>query len=104
MVAIGPEFELKKHPECRTEIIAFNAFAAELRDNLNNSISDEEIIEMLAQHLINKSVFDALFENYSFTSHNPMSKPMQAVLDILQEHYYYSSISVRFYPKRQAGT
>ena len=43
---------------------AFNAFADELRDDLNDSISDEEVIEMLAQHLITKPVFDALFKDY----------------------------------------
>jgi len=65
---------------------AFNAFAYELRDDLNDSITDGEIIEMLAQHLITKPVFDALFEGYSFAQHNPMSQAMQAVLDVLQEH------------------
>ncbi len=68
------------------EIAAFNAFANELRDDLNNSIPDEEIIEMLAQHLITKPVFDALFEQYSFAKHNPMSQAMQQVLDKLHEH------------------
>ena len=68
------------------EIAAFNAFAFELRDDLNNSISDAEIIEMLAQHLITKPVFDALFDKYNFTQHNPMSQAMQLVLDKLQEH------------------
>jgi len=65
---------------------AFLAFAAELRDDLNDSLSDGEIIEMLAQHLITKPVFDALFEDYSFAKHNPMSKAMQGVLDVLEEH------------------
>jgi predicted helicase len=65
---------------------AFNAFAHELRDDLNGSISDGEVIEMLAQHLITKPVFDALFEDYSFAQHNPMSLAMQGVLDVLQEH------------------
>lgn len=68
------------------EIAAFNAFAFELRDDLNNSISDAEIIEMLAQHLITKPVFDALFDKYNFTKHNPMSQAMQLVLGKLQEH------------------
>lgn len=62
---------------------AFDAFAAELRDDLNDKVSDGEIIEMLAQHLITKPVFDALFAGYSFASHNPMSKAMQGVLDVL---------------------
>lgn len=73
-------------PSNTRELEAFNAFAAELRDDLNDSITDEEIIEMLAQHLITKPVFDALFEGYSFTQNNPMSLAMQAVLDILEEH------------------
>lgn len=65
---------------------AFDKFAGELRDDLNNSITDAEIVEMLAQHLITKPVFDALFSDYSFAQHNPMSKAMQGVLDVLQEH------------------
>ncbi|HQS03772.1 MAG TPA: DEAD/DEAH box helicase family protein [Halothiobacillus sp.] len=74
------------NPEYTNEKAAFAAFAAELRDDLNDSISDDDIIEMLAQHLITKPVFDALFEGYSFANQNPMSQAMQAVLDQLQEH------------------
>lgn len=73
-------------PANATEREAFRAFAHELRDDLNSSITDGEIVEMLAQHLITKPVFDALFEDYSFAKHNPMSLAMQNVLDVLQEH------------------
>lgn len=76
-----------ENPEYIKERATFEAFAAELRDDLNDSISDGEIIEMLAQHLVTKPVFDALFEEYSFASHNPMSKAMQGVLDALHEHH-----------------
>ncbi|MFC4299579.1 DEAD/DEAH box helicase [Castellaniella ginsengisoli] len=62
---------------------AFEAFAAELRDDLNDRVSDEEIIEMLAQHLITRPVFEALFSDYSFANHNPMSQAMQKILDEL---------------------
>lgn len=75
-----------ENPANTKERAAFDAFAAELRDDLNGSITDGEIIEMLAQHLITKPVFDALFEDYSFAKHNPMSLAMQGVLDVLQEH------------------
>ncbi|MGE8152019.1 DEAD/DEAH box helicase [Pseudomonas vancouverensis] len=75
-----------ENPANTQEKVAFNAFAAELRDDLNDSISDSEIVEMLAQHLVTKPVFDALFDEHSFASHNPMSKAMQAVLDALHEH------------------
>jgi predicted helicase len=73
-------------PTNAKERAAFNTFAEELRDDLNGSISDGEVIEMLAQHLITKPVFDALFEDYSFAQHNPMSLAMQGVLDVLHEH------------------
>ena len=73
-------------PANEQERVAFNAFAGELRDDLNGSISDGEVVEMLAQHLITKPVFDALFQDYSFAQNNPMSLAMQRVLDVLQEH------------------
>lgn len=94
-----------ENPAHTKERAAFEAFANELRDDLNNSISDDDIIEMLAQHLITKPVFDALFADYSFASHNPMSLAMQDVLNALQEHHldkeadtlqkFYDSVKVR---------
>lgn len=62
---------------------AFDTFLAEIRDDLNDTISDDEAIEMLAQHLITRPVFDALFEGYSFAQNNPVSKALQGVLDVL---------------------
>lgn len=92
-------------PANTTEQAAFNHFAGELRDDLNGNISDGEIIEMLAQHLITKPVFEALFADYSFAEHNPMSKAMQGVLDALQAHrldkeadtlrVFYESVKMR---------
>src|SRR5690606_13433549 len=84
---------------------AFDKFAQELRDDLNDSITDAEIVEMLAQHLITKPVFDALFKDYSFASHNPISIAMQKVLDVLEEQHlekeantlesFYESVRMR---------
>ena len=92
-------------PANTAEIAAFNAFGKELRDDLNNALTDSEIVEMLAQHLITKPVFDALFQDYSFASHNPMSIAMQDILDKLQEHHinkeadtlqrFYDSVKIR---------
>ena len=87
------------------EARAFKAFADELRDDLNDSITDEEVIEMLAQHLITKPVFDALFKDADFAHQNPVSKAMQGALDVLQKHHldkeaetlnrFYQSVSMR---------
>jgi len=65
---------------------AFLAFLAELRDDLNPEITAEEAIEMLAQHLITKPVFDALFKSSEFTKENPVSRAMEIVLDQLHQH------------------
>lgn len=63
---------------------AFDDFLAELRDDLNSGITEAEAIEMLAQHIITRPVFDALFSNNAFTSANPVSRAIQGVLDVLE--------------------
>jgi len=97
--------QIVTNPENSKEVAAFTAFANELRDDLNDSITDTEVIEMLAQHLITKPVFDALFKDYSFASNNPVSVAMQQVLNILHEHRlekeadtlekFYASVAMR---------
>ncbi|MBY5516170.1 DEAD/DEAH box helicase [Rhizobium leguminosarum] len=76
---------LVKQPDS-SERRAFEEFLKELRDDLNDSISEDEAIEMLAQHVITKPVFEALFEGYNFAKENPVSRAMQGVLDVLDEH------------------
>jgi predicted helicase len=63
---------------------AFEKFVKGLRKNINPSVSPDDAIEMLAQHLITRPVFDALFEGYEFTKKNPVSKSMQKMVDYLQ--------------------
>ncbi|CAM1653688.1 DEAD/DEAH box helicase [Bartonella apihabitans] len=74
-----------ENPENTKAIATFKEFSAELKDDLNDALTDDEIINMLAQHLITKPVFDALFSDYSFAAHNPMSQAIQKVLDVLSE-------------------
>ena len=64
---------------------AFDEYLRGVRKSLNPSISQEEAIEMLAQHVITKPVFEALFEGYEFAGQNPVSKSMQKIMDILEE-------------------
>lgn len=68
------------------ERTAFMAFLDEIRDDLNPEISEKDAIEMLAQHLITKPVFDTLFRDNHFTKNNPVSKAMEIVLDRLHHH------------------
>lgn len=64
---------------------AFEKFLGGLRKNINPSISEQEAVDMLSQHIITKPVFDALFEGYSFVKNNPISVSMQKMLDLLEE-------------------
>ena len=63
----------------------FQDFLLELRDDLNESISERDAIEMLAQHLITRPVFDALFEGHAFVDRNPVSVAMTEVLSVIDE-------------------
>lgn len=61
---------------------AFDIFIKGLRYNINDSIDEEQAIEMLAQHLITQPVFEALFDEYSFVNNNPVSKAMNDVVAV----------------------
>ena len=51
----------------------FDSFHAELKDSINTSITRDDAIDMMAQHLLTRPVFEALFEDYDFASSNPVS-------------------------------
>ncbi len=61
----------------------FGAFLTELRDDLNEGITQADAIEMLAQHMVTRPVFEALHGDAVFASQNPVSREMQRVLDAL---------------------
>lgn len=63
----------------------FDKFISSLRHNINESITQESAVEMLAQHLITKPVFEALFDEYSFVNNNPVSSAMESIVAELQK-------------------
>lgn len=83
----------------------FRRFLTSLRHNINDSISEEQAIQMLSQHLITKPVFEALFDSYSFINDNPVSRSMESVLKVLDENQlekeqkilepFYESVRIR---------
>lgn len=86
---------------------AFEKFLEGLRKNINPSITQQEAVEMLSQHIITKPVFEALFEGYSFVKNNPISVSMQTMIDLLEGktlkketdtenlHKFYESVKMR---------
>ncbi|CUU54980.1 Predicted helicase [Parafrankia irregularis] len=83
----------------------FTEFLGELRATINPGVSEADAIGMIAQHIVTRPVFDALFSGYAFTAHNPVSRAMQRVLDVLDDQGldaetktlegFYQSIRVR---------
>ena len=63
----------------------FDKFLEEIRDDLNPEISEADAVEMLAQHIITKPVFDTLFQGNEFTKDNSISKAIENILDKIYE-------------------
>ncbi|WP_405783203.1 DEAD/DEAH box helicase family protein [Streptomyces sp. NBC_01378] len=85
--------------------VAFQEFVTELRATINPGVTESAAVDMLAQHIVTKPVFDALFSSYGFAEHNPVSKAMQGMLDVLDDtgldaeaqtlESFYESVRVR---------
>ncbi|MBX4336387.1 DEAD/DEAH box helicase [Bartonella raoultii] len=59
---------------------AFDTFHKELKNNVNSEIKQEEAVEMLAQHLVTRPVFEALFDGNKFVQNNAISQAMEKIL------------------------
>lgn len=64
---------------------SFRKYVKSLQHNINNDINDEQAIEMLAQHIITKPIFEALFDQYSFVNDNPVSRAMEDMVEKMSE-------------------
>lgn len=62
----------------------FERFVKTLQKSLNPGVNAEQCIEMLAQHLITRPVFEALFSDYQFVSNNSISSSMQKMVELLK--------------------
>ena len=61
----------------------FESFHDELKKTINTSITRDNAIDMMAQHILTSPVFDAIFEDYDFSSGNPVA----IALDNLQSDF-----------------
>ncbi|MXV77681.1 DEAD/DEAH box helicase, partial [Candidatus Poribacteria bacterium] len=64
---------LLENPENTALIKKFENFHTELQETINDSITRTNAIDMIAQHILTRPVFDALFEDYDFSSGNPVA-------------------------------
>jgi len=56
--------------------------------NINTNVSKDQIVDMLAQHIITKPVYDALFKNIAGSRKNPASLIMEKMLGKLGKGVY----------------
>ena len=80
---VGRVENLLENPENEALREWFDAFHRELRSSINDAITRTNAIDMMAQHILTKPVFDALFEDYDFSARNPMA----LALDNLQKDF-----------------
>ena len=80
---VGRIENLLENPENEALREWFDAFHTELQDSINDAITRSNAIDMMAQHILTKPVFDALFEGYDFSVRNPMA----LALDNLQKDF-----------------
>ena len=74
---------LLDNPDNQILLEWFTAFHKELKNSINESITKETTVDIVAQHILTQPVFNALFDNYHFASSNPVAK----ALDSLQEDF-----------------
>ena len=70
---VGRVENLLENPENEALREWFDAFHTELQSSINDAITRTNAIDMMAQHILTKPVFDALFEDYDFSARNPMA-------------------------------
>ena len=66
-------------PENNTLLEWFGAFHDDLKESINESINRDDAIYMMAQHIITRPVFEALFEKYDFAGKNPVAQSLDSL-------------------------
>ena len=73
VVRIGTLLEAEGHLDL---LDRFKAFHEELKSQINDEIEFDSAIEMFAQHILTRPIFDALFDGYDFTKGNPVAQAL----------------------------
>ncbi len=87
---------VSENPEAKK---TFTAYLNGLQKNINPTVDREQGIEMLAQHMITKPIFDALFKDYEFVKNNAVSRSMEHMIKILEHEGFEMDTEVldKFY-------
>ena len=80
VTAIKQVLSANDTPELKAQ---FEQFCRDLNKSMSQHFDQDEIIEMLAQHIVIKPVLDELFRGFDFTKHNPIASAMTAMVEKL---------------------
>ncbi|MDT3662609.1 MAG: type ISP restriction/modification enzyme, partial [Anaerobiospirillum sp.] len=75
--SINKLLDANKDPDFQAE---FAKFCLDLNDSIGQHLDRDEIIDMLAQHIVIKPVLDELFRGFPFTEQNPIAKGLSDML------------------------
>ena len=64
----------------------FKEFISGLHEIINNSLTEDDGIDMLAQHMVTRRIFNTLFNSEKFAKQNPMSIVLDSTISELQKH------------------
>ncbi len=71
-------------PERITLHHRFQTFLSDLRRTLHRELQAEDVVAMIAQHLVTGPVFQALFADYDFVGRNPVSRALSRLVELLE--------------------
>ena len=84
---------------------AFDRFLGEMKQTITEHLQAEQLVGMLASHLVTLPVFEALFGNAEFAHRNPVVKALSEMADSLDDegllnearelNHFYESVQIR---------
>ena len=75
---------LMDNPERITLRREFQRFLGDLRQALHRELGEDDVVSMIAQHLVTGPVFQALFADYDFAALNPVSRALNRLVELLE--------------------
>ena len=70
---VGRIKNILENPENAELRERFDSFHTELGSSINGAISQRDVLDMMAQHILIRPVFEGISANYSFVSSNPIA-------------------------------
>lgn len=72
-------------PDAQAASELFKELVSELQKKISPTITEDETLEMLGQHMVAKPVFDAVFGKQQFSERNAVSKALESLVEIIQD-------------------